>query len=285
MPALSRRLAAAFALVSLTFGAAATANGFDIIGTKLQVKNPPKTQFQSKDLAIVPPTGSDAPTAVGCSIVIVEVGGGGAAAFYMPAGNWTADSRGGFKYKNREAPTGGQVKSAQIKVGKITVKAAGLGDALGFPLGAVTDDVLFGLACGAVGYCATFPIADVKKNDATQYLNKNPNGVAGCGGSTTSTTTPVTTSTTGPDTTSTTSTTLPTCANGGLACGTSCGGCGFGDCAGDSFATCDVIHVGGGALCINMNACSGGCSSDGNCSGNEVCLGTPFGNVCCQTCP
>jgi Beta-propeller repeat/Thrombospondin type 3 repeat len=153
--------------------AAAPAPATAIVGTKLQATSKPKFRFQAKGAAIVPPTAGDVPTVVGATLRI-DVAGSPVATFDLPRGSWKA-SKGKFKYKNAAAPSGGQVKTAQIVPGKIKVNAVGLGDTGGIALGSVSGDVNVVLTSGTTAYCTKFPLTDASRNDGSQYVNKNPN--------------------------------------------------------------------------------------------------------------
>jgi hypothetical protein len=152
-------------------------SGQGVIGSKLQVKDSPKLVFQAKGPAIATPAGADAPTAAGATMSVTV--GATTTTFAMPAGHWVTKNGTTFKYSNKTAPSGGQVKTAQIKAGQLKLSASGLGDTGGFPLGAPSTDVSVVFTSGSTSYCATFPAVAVKKNDSTQYLNKNPSHVTG----------------------------------------------------------------------------------------------------------
>ena len=114
---------------------------------------------------------------------------------------------------------------------------------------------------------------------------------------TTTTTTSSMTVTTTTSTTSMTTTTIgaPTCANGGIPCGSPCGGACGGTCAGPSTSTCTFIHCGPAPLCVvPMSPSSAGdCLTDGPCPAGQACVGpNPPGcqlgsnpSLCEPTCP
>ncbi len=104
---------------------------------------------------------------------------------------------------------------------------------------------------------------------------------------------PPTTTTTTTTTGSTTSTTAPTCANGGIACGSPCGRACTGVCFGASSSSCSYVHCGSAApVCVAFNLGSTPCSSDAGCAAGEVCAGNGSSNCgvtnqsfCDGTCP
>ena len=152
-------------------GAACTA----LVGKKIQAKSNPKFQVQAKDVNISPAAVN--PIADGVTVTITV--NAGTVTYTMPAGSlWTGDASSGWKYKNSSAPSGGQVKIGQIKAGKLKVLAFGLGDTGSFPL-TVTTDVDAVVASGTTSYAMRFLLSDAKKNDGTQYLNKNPSLASG----------------------------------------------------------------------------------------------------------
>jgi hypothetical protein len=180
-------------IVALVAGLwAGPAGATNIVGSKIQAKSPPKFQVQSKDPLISPALPLN-PDSTGATLEVF-VGGVLKAHYDMPGSPtmcsgvpcWSGDNATGFKYKNSLAPAGGQVKGAQVKFGKLKIKAVNItGDSgPGFPLGGVgTADVIFTFTAGSVVYCAKFidnPAAgDPTKNDVTQYLNKNKSVVTG----------------------------------------------------------------------------------------------------------
>jgi hypothetical protein len=99
-------------------------------------------------------------------------------------------------------------------------------------------------------------------------------------------------------TTTTTSTTAPTCANGGIPCGSPCGTCGNGVCGGavDSCSFPQAEHCGSATPVCAIPVPGGGgffttCSSDAMCPAGMVCsaavgnCGTGTFNACNATCP
>ena len=170
-----RMLPLAVALVTGLWAGPAGAACTLITGKLIQAKSTPKFQAQSKDLTISP--ASINPIADGATLTVTV--NAGTVTFTMPAGSaWTGDPSAGFKYKNSTAPVGGNVKTAQIKAGKLKVKAAGLGDTGTFPL-PVTTDVTATFATGTTSYAMGFITASATKNDTSQYLNKTP-GTGAC---------------------------------------------------------------------------------------------------------
>ena len=174
----AKLIGAALGLLACTVLPVAPAGSTDLVGGRLQAKDTPKFQFQSKDCAVSPSTVN--PPVDGATLSVTA--NSTTVTFNLPGGPgcgglpcWTGDAVKGWKYKNKAAPGApGQVKTGQIKACKIKVKAFGLGDSGGsFPL-PVVSDVTAVLTSGSQTYCAKFPTADATANDPTQYLNKNP---------------------------------------------------------------------------------------------------------------
>ena len=152
-------------------GAACTA----IVGKKVQAKNTPKFQVQSKDLAISP-AGVD-PVTNGVTVTI-NVNAGTVTYNICSGAEWTGDTTKGWKFKRVACATG--IKGAQIKAGKLKVKGDSLGDTGSFPL-TVTSDVDVLVASGTTSYSMRFITSEATKNDGSQYLNKNPSLATGIG--------------------------------------------------------------------------------------------------------
>jgi hypothetical protein len=108
---------------------------------------------------------------------------------------------------------------------------------------------------------------------------------------TTTTTTSVTSTTTMSTTTTTTLGNAPTCANGGVACGHSCGNCGA-FCVGGAASSCDTIHCGSSQPVCVTGTPTGTCMNDDSlCPMGSVCVGnvtapcSSSGSFCYAVCP
>src|SRR6266446_1497723 len=153
-------------------GAACTA----IVGKLIQAKNTPKFQVQSKDAAIS--AAAVDPVTNGASVTI-SVNAGTVTYTTCSGAEWTGTAATGWKFKRVGCATG--IKTAQIKNAKTKFKGDTLGDTGSFPLTVTTDtDVV--VASSTTSYAMRFLLADAKKNDGTQYLNKNTTLASGmCG--------------------------------------------------------------------------------------------------------
>jgi hypothetical protein len=99
----------------------------------------------------------------------------------------------------------------------------------------------------------------------------------GCGGTLDCGACPTTTTTTA--TSSTTTTTEPTCANGGIACGSPCGGACGGTCA-TAGSGCETTHCDTGPVCIVEATESGQCAEDADCPTGQACGSIGLGGAC-----
>jgi hypothetical protein len=105
------------------------------------------------------------------------------------------------------------------------------------------------------------------------------------------TTTNTSTSSTTPSSATTTST-LPTCANGGIACGAVCGGTCPGVCVWGQSENCLYRHCGSDQrVCVKAVDVSNNCGSDGLCASGDVCATSNnscppigLGGACDTTC-
>src|SRR5207253_3558633 len=140
---------------------------------------------QSKDAAIS--AAAVDPVTNGASVTI-SVNAGTVTYTTCSGAEWTGDATKGWKFKRATCVTG--IKTAQIKSAKMKFKGDSLGDTGSFPLTVTTDtDVV--VASSTTSYAMRFLLADAKKNDGTQYLNKNTTLASGmCGPPTTTTTIP-----------------------------------------------------------------------------------------------
>ena len=142
-----------------------------IVGKKLLIKNPPagtsknKVVFLSKDAGIAQPTGAtEDPTVGGASLTVADIETGEAFTIPLPAGGWTNNGNGTFKYKDSSGAT---CKIVLIKDAKLT-KAVCKGAQVAYDLGGAQNAVRVVLSTGTTNrYCTVFSAArgcDVKKN-------------------------------------------------------------------------------------------------------------------------
>lgn len=153
-----------------------------IIGKKLLIKNNADTSknkvvFLAKDASIAQPSGgTEDPTVGGGSLTVADIETGESFTIPLPAGGWSNNGNGTFKYKDSSGAT---CKIVLIKDGKLT-KAVCSGTQVSYDLGAGENAVRVVLSTGAAPnrYCTAFSSArgcDVKKDgtDGKTYTAVN----------------------------------------------------------------------------------------------------------------
>ena len=147
----------AFAFVLFATG---TARASDLLLTGKLLDMRDKNGDQSlkwivSDPAAVLPSGGDAPTVSGASLLVLNPTTEESATFILPASNWSVNGAGtAYKFLNPSAPSGpSQVKIARMKSGKLKVSARATGITL--------DETQQGsigivLGSGTIQYCTLF---------------------------------------------------------------------------------------------------------------------------------
>ena len=161
-----------------------------IIGKKLLIKNNADTSknkvvFLAKDASIAQPSGgTEDPTVGGGSLTVSDIETLESFTIPLPAGGWTTNGNGLFKYKDS---TGATCKIVLVKDNKL-IKAVCKGTQVAYDLGAAQNAVRVVLSTGTAPnrYCTTFSsargcIVTKDGSDDKTYLAKNcTNAPSGC---------------------------------------------------------------------------------------------------------